>query len=114
MADKIKLVQRDTRPQLRATLTYEGDADPAVPVDITGGTPRLYFRRAGETALLDTLVGTVLNGPAGIVVFDWGPSTLDVAPGAYEGQIEVTFADGGRQTVYDILKFAVRGEFDAP
>lgn len=113
MADKIKLVQRDTRPQVRATLSYE-DTDPATSVDVTGGTPRLYFRRAGETVLLDTLVGVVLNGPAGQVVFDWNPTTLDVAPGQYEGQIEVTFADGGRQTVYDILKFVVRGEFDTP
>lgn len=112
MADKIKLVQRDTRPQLRATLSYE-DTDPPVPVDVTGGTPRLYFRRTGESELIDTLEGVVTDGPAGRVVFDWNPGTLDieVGTGDFEGQIEVTFADGGRQTVYDLLKFKMRPEF---
>jgi hypothetical protein len=31
--------------------------------------------------------------------------------GEYEGEVEITFADGQIQTVYDVLKFKVREDF---
>jgi hypothetical protein len=31
--------------------------------------------------------------------------------GDYEGEIEITFADGQVQTVYDLLKFKIREDF---
>ena len=109
MAEKIKLVQGDTRPQIKVTLTDEGTG--AI-IDITGATCRLKFRAVGSTVVLDTLTGTVTNGSAGEVVFTWNPTSLDVEPGDYEGEIEVDFANnGGRQSVYELLKFKVREDF---
>ena len=110
MAEKIKLDQGDTRPQVKVTLTDDVTGEP---VDVTGATPRLKFRAAGGT-LLSTITGTVLDGPAGVVVFLWGDGTLDVDAGDYEGEVEITFSDGtggGVQTVYDALKFRVREQF---
>jgi hypothetical protein len=109
MYDKIRLVQGDTRPQIKVVLT---DEHTGAVVNITDATCLLKFRASGSTQLLDTLTGVVTNGLAGEVVFLWNPTSLDVDPGDYEGEIEVTFPLGaGRQTVYDLLKFRLRGDF---
>lgn len=109
MAEKIKLVQGDTRPQIQVTLT---DENTGLPIDVSGATCRLKFRAAGTSTLVDTLTGTVTNGQAGQVVFTWNSGSLNVDPGDYEGEVEVTFANnGGVQTVYELLKFKVREDF---
>lgn len=109
MADKIKLVQGDTRPQIQVTLT---DENTGAVIDISGATCKLYFRAVGTSTILDTLNGVVTNGEGGVVVFLWNQETLSVAAGEYEGEVEVTFPNGaGVQTVYDLLKFKVRADF---
>lgn len=109
MADKIKLVQGDTRPQIQVTLT---DDNTGSPIDISGATCRLKFRAVGSTTLIDTLTGVVVNGAAGLVVFAWNSTTLNVDAGDYEGEVEVTFPAGqGVQTAFEVLKFKVREDF---
>lgn len=110
MTEKIKLVQGDTRPQIKVTLTDETTGNA---VNITGATVRLRFRALGSTTLIDTMTGVITNGSGGEVVFDWNPTTLNVEAGDYEGEIEVTFPspNDGVQTVYDVLKFKVREDF---
>lgn len=110
MAEKIKLVQGDTKPAIVCTLT---DDTTGLPLGITGATVRLKFRAAGATALTATVTGTVTDGANGVVVFypASAPEMLQGEPGDYEGEIEVTFADTTVQTVYDLLKFKVRGDF---
>lgn len=109
MAEKIKLVQGDTRPQISVTLT---DDNTGLPIDITGATCLLKFRAVGATTLVDTLTGAVTNGAGGVVVFSWNNTTLNVDPGDYEGEVEVTFPAGqGKQTAYELLKFKVREDF---
>lgn len=109
MTEKIKLVKGDTRPQIKVNLTDEGTGSV---IDITGATCRLKFRAIGSTVLNDTLNGVVTNGAAGEVVFLWNQSSLNVDPGDYEGEIEIDFPNsGGRQSVYELLKFKVREDF---
>lgn len=109
MAEKIKLVQGDTRPQIAVTLTDETTGSA---IDITGATCLLKFRAVGSTTLVDTLTGAVTNGPAGLVIFVWNSTTLNVDAGEYEGEVEVTFPNNaGKQTVYELLKFKVREDF---
>lgn len=108
MAEKIRLVQGDTRPQLRVTLTDETTGDP---IDITRATPRLRFRALGSTTVLTTMTGTVTDALGGVCVFAWPTGALNVDPGDYEGEVEVTFEDGSIQTVYDVLKFKLREDF---
>lgn len=110
MADKIKLVQGDTKPALVCTITDETTGEP---IGLTGATVRLKFRAAGATELTATVVGTVTNGAAGQVAFypASAPGMLQGEPGDYEGEIEITFADSTVQTVYDLLKFKVREDF---
>ena len=110
MADKIKLVQGDTRPTLICTLT---DDTTGSAIDITGATVLLKFRQVGATVLTAEITGAVTNPTAGVVAFYWSsePTALDGPPGEYEGEIEIQFSDGTIQTVYDPLKFKLREEF---
>lgn len=108
MADRIKLVQGDTRPQIQLTLTEE---ESGAAVDITAATCKLYFRRTGSTTVLDTLDGIVNDGPNGVVTFPWNANTLNVDAGSYEGEVEIVFSSGKKQTMYDVLKFTVREDF---
>lgn len=110
MAEKIKLVQGDTRPVLTVTLT---DNTTGLPINVADSTPRLKFRAVGASVLTATIVGTVTDGPNGVVVFDWSdePTALEGAAGDYEGEVEITFADLTVQTVYEILKFKLRQDF---
>jgi hypothetical protein len=116
VADKIKLVQGDTLPYIKLTLT-----DPATGERINVADAdvivRVYFRAAGSTTVLSTLVcqkvletnGTIA-GDTGVVRFNFPAGALDVDPGSYEGEVEVDF-DGQIQTVYDVLKFNIRSQF---
>ena len=108
MTEKIRLVRRDTRPPVQVTLTDDNTGNP---IDLTGATVRMYFRAVGGDAVLDTLVGVILNGPAGQAIIAWNASTLDVEAGDYEGEIEVEFPTGERQTVFDLQKFKIREDF---
>jgi hypothetical protein len=110
MSDKIKLVANDTRPALVCSLT---DTNTGLPIVLTGATPVLKFRAAGTTTIIATLTGTVTDAANGVCVFYPAsqPEMLQVAAGTYEGEISVTFNDGQIQTVYDTLKFQVRGDF---
>lgn len=108
MTEKIKLVANDTRPQLRLTLTDETTGQP---IDLTGSIVRMYFRQVGSEQILDTLLGVVTNPAAGEVIFMWKTNTLAVDPGEYEGEVEVTDALGGVQTMYELLKFKLRQGF---
>ena len=84
MADKIKLVQGDTRPALVVTLT---DEVTGLPINITGATPRLKFRKAAAatlTATLDRFMPGWMKGPTASTVKHWmddqQPDTFYVYP----------------------------------
>lgn len=110
MAEKIKMVQGDTKPALVCVIT---DDTTGAAMNITGATVRLKFRAAGAATLTATVTGSVTDGAAGQVVFfpAAAPEMLQGEPGDYEGEIEITFADNTVQTVYDLLKFKVREDF---
>jgi hypothetical protein len=110
MADRIKLVQGDTFPIVRLTLT---DPVTGTAINLSAGTTsvNVYFREAGTTTVLATLSCTKVNsGTTGQVQFNFATGVLNVDPGPYEGEIEINF-DGQKQTVYELLKFNVREQF---
>ena len=110
MTEKIKLVQGDTRPAIVCTIT---DATTGTAINLTGCSIVLKFREVGLDTLQATIPGFVLDGAAGSVVFypASNPLMLEGEPGDYEGEIEIVFPDGQIQTVYQPLKFKVRGDF---
>lgn len=106
----IKLVQGDNRPFIKLTLTdAEGDAVNLSDVDTT---VVVYFKAAASSTVLATLAcSKVGNGSTGEVVFGFPGATLDVPPGNYEGEIEISFG-GSKQTVFQPLNFYIRAQFD--
>lgn len=117
----IELVTGDSLPSLIFTLRDksvaasgytldENDEDTWAPIDITGATVRMRIRVVGETTLTDTRTGTVEDGPAGRVSVSFLTTTFADA-GTYEGELEVTFASGGIQSVVQLIKFKVREGF---
>jgi hypothetical protein len=126
MAEKIKLVQGDTKPIIVVSLTDETSGSP---LDVSAATTRLKFRAAGGTTVLATLTGSNIAGKlnddgtvnanapynvagaGGRCQFLWGPTDLNQPAGDYEGEIEITYSDGSIQTVYDLVKFKIREDF---
>jgi len=105
----IKLVQNDTAPDIDVALTDESDGS-QINVSNAGDVIRLYFRRIGTTVLKATIVATKPTGGAdGLVRFAWGATDLDTA-GEYQGEIDITFNSGKKQSVYDVLNFSVRSQ----
>lgn len=120
-SETIKLVANDTLPQLgiklkdsnsgvAGTVYDPDDADTWAPIDVTGANVRLKIREIGSSALKATLICTVANGAEGKVITDFPAGTLDKA-GQFEAEVEVNFANGGVQTVQDLIKFIVRMDF---
>lgn len=117
----IDLVQGDQLPEIEITLKDSNTAaagavldtdDPATfaALDLTDGSVRMRVRAVGQTALIDTLVGTVTAPTDGKVTFVFDSDTL-ASSGVLEAEIEFTDRDSRTQTVMDLLKFKVRSQF---
>ena len=121
--DTIQLISGDDKPDLNFTLRDsstaaegvtldEGDPTTWAPVDLTGQTVRVSFRALGGTSVLDTMTCGIHQPPTnGECFMQWNPTTLDVAAGTYEGEIEIESSTGRKQTIFDKLKFKVRASF---
>lgn len=107
----IKLVKNDNLPQVTLTLT-DGSTGNAIDLSAATTSVVVRLRAQGSTTVLATLSCTKTNGGGdGVVMFFFPNNTLDVTPGTYEGEIEMNF-NGLKQTVYDLLFFTVRADFD--
>lgn len=120
-SETIEIVTADTLPSLVFTLRNsnlaasgmvldENDETTWAPIDITSAVVRMRIREVGETTLVDTRTGSVVDGAAGTVAIDFASTTFATA-GTYEGEIEITFSSGGVQTLVDLVKFKVREGF---
>lgn len=118
----LNLVTGDTLPELTFTLKdsqsaapgktlAENDSDTWAPISIVGGTVKLRIRELGSTTVKSTLTCSITDGTNGKVATNFPVGTLDTA-GTFEAELEITFANGGRQTVYDLIKLKVRSDFD--
>lgn len=118
----LNLVTGDTLPELTFTLkdsntaatgfTLDEDNDDTwAPINLTGATVRLRIREVGSTTVKSTLTCSVTNATGGQVATDFPTGTLDTA-GTFEAELEITFSDGGKQTVNDLIKLKVRSDFD--
>ncbi len=121
-SETLNLVTGDTLPELTFTLKNSHAAatgkvlDPEdsttwAPINVTGGSVRLRLREVGTTTVKSTMTCTLTNAASGEVATNFPAGTLDTA-GVFEGELEITFSDGGVQTVYDLIKIKVRSDFD--
>ena len=120
--DTIQLVKGDTLPEINLTLRDSNtaaagqilDADNILtwaPIDLTNTTVRLKFKALGSATLKSTITMTK-HAPYtdGKVFMQWPSGALDTA-GTFTGEVEVSYDGGGIQTVFDQLKFKVRGDY---
>ena len=121
-SSNLNLVTGDTLPELTFTLKDSNTAatgltlDPNndatwAPINLTGATVRFRIRELGSTTVKSTLTCTTTDATAGKVATDFPTGTLDTA-GTFEGELEISFSDGGKQTVNDLIKLKVRSDFD--
>jgi hypothetical protein len=125
MAEKIPLVQGDTRPSLVCTVR---DRNTGEPVSLQSSSAKLKMRQAGGDVVTSEITGVLLPGldaedgsisvappydqpgAGGRVMFNWTVDALAEA-GDFEAEIEVTFPDNTVQTVYDLMKLKIREQF---
>ena len=107
MSSVINLVQGDTGPQIKATLTR---SDTGLVVDISGATSKLNFRKNNASTSLFSLSNQASSADKvqGICIFVFGEGNLDLPSGDYQGEIEVIFEDSARETVYELIEFNLR------
>ena len=120
--ETINLVQGDTKPQLNFTLRDsktaasgktldEDDSSTWAAIDITGYSIELKFRALNSTSVLFTESLGITTAADGTCYMIWPANSLDVEPGIYEGELQLTDGNSRVQTVYDKLKFKVREQF---
>ena len=121
--DEIQVVANDTKPEVNLTikdantaaagLTLDpDDSSTWAPIDLSDPTIRVKFRALGGSSVLDTMTCIkVAPFTDGKCYMPWGASTLAVAAGTYEGEIELTYTTGAIWTLFDRLKFKVRADF---
>ena len=118
----LNLVVGDNLPELTLTLKDSNSAasgytldpdnsDTWDPIDITGATVRLRLREVGTTAVTSTLTCSVTSPTNGVAITNFPTGTLTKA-GVFEGEVEIEFSNGNKQTVYDLLKLKIRDDFD--
>lgn len=107
----IKLVSGDTAPEIDVELS-NGATGVALDLSDSGDAANFHFRRLGAGSSAIIIPCSKPNGGVdGVVRITWPSGTLD-SPGEYEGEIEVTFSDGKKQTIYEKLRFTVRKQMD--
>ena len=120
--EEINLVAGDSKPEINFTLKDSNTAAAGLTldpddsatwgiIDITDPTVTVKFRSLGGSTVLDTMTCIKVVPTDGTCYMPWGTSTLDVAAGTYEGEIELTYVSGAILTLFDRLKFKVRDDF---
>lgn len=107
---RIRLVRNDTGPQIQLTLTNEATG---TAIDLSSATATMHFKSVatGVVAFSRALTIPALTATQGIAIVIWGATDLNQTAGDYDGEVEITFPTGMRQTVYDVLKFRLREQF---
>jgi hypothetical protein len=107
---RIKLVRGDTGPQVQLTLTDEATG---AAINLTDATATLHMKAVATGAVVFSrpLFIAPTTAAQGVALVIWGATDLNQTPGDYDGEVEVVFITGMRQTVYDVLRFRLRDQF---
>lgn len=113
----IRWVRGNTRPLLKFTIKDKNTGDPYdhdtwLPLDLSGTTVVMQFRKKGTTTVIDTLSGTFdTDGTDGKVTFTMTTLAADNPAGSYEGEIDIDFGLSNIMTPYDTVNFLFREGF---
>lgn len=102
MAD-LTIKQGDTSPALKAQCqNNEGNAK-----DISGGSVQFHFKEQGGTETIIDTSATITDGANGKVKYQWQTEDTNITPAVYEGEFEVTYADGFIETFPNTSNFTI-------
>jgi len=107
----LQLVQGDTGPQVKATLTR---SDTGNAVDLTtASSVTMHFREKFTSTVLfsNTNSSNADDQGNGIAIFVFTSGQLNIGSGEYEAEIEIVFNDGTRETVFETIDFTLREDF---
>lgn len=108
---ELNLTLRDSNTAAVGTILDEGNVLTWAPIDLTDATVRLKFKAKGSATVKSTITMSKLSPYTdGKVFMQWPAGVLDTV-GTFTGEVEVSYTNGGVQTVYDELKFKVRGDY---
>lgn len=121
-SDTINLVSGDNLPELIVTLRDSNAPAPNTrldennpetwnPIDLSNCMVVMNMREVGEEVLEAALPMVIEDAQSGICSTIFPAGTLNRA-GIFEAEIEVNKANGAVHTVYDLVKFKVREQFD--
>ncbi len=102
----VNLVQGDSGLNLRVNLSRADGSS----LNLSGASANLYVKKRKSKNLEFTIAGSV-NSEDDYVIFSFNNNELDITPGEYFGEVEVSLSEGVVQTVYDLIKFNIRQEF---
>lgn len=100
----ITLVQGDTAPILRGTITDDSTGDP---LDLTDCQVFFQMRKKDDLRYTVNAECDITNEDLGQVAYSIGANDLNT-PGEYQGQFEVHYADLTEQTTHNIVTINVR------
>ena len=109
--DVISLVSGDGVANLQITLIRD---DSGLTYNAGGADIALHLRKKSTTAVLTSIEfdSGLSSAGDGTIVFTLGDFLLsNPEAGYYEGEIEITFADGTTQTIFQPLNFRIRAGF---
>ena len=109
--DTLYLVQGDNGSQVKIVLTRD---DTGEPVDLTGATATLKFKKRNSPTILSSINSSTFESSdleAGIAIFVFNSTALDIASGNYVGEVEITFSNGTIETVFEQLEFLIREDY---
>ena len=107
----LNLVQGDTAPQVKVTLTR---SDTNNVIDLTtASSVTMHFREKNTTNVLfsNTNSSSSTDQGNGIAIFLFTAGQLNISSGDYEAEIEIVFTDGSRETVFETIDFTLREDF---
>jgi len=100
----ITLVQGDTAPILRGTIT---DDDTGTPLDLTDCSVYFQMRKKDDLRYTINAACTITNADLGQVAYSIAANDLNT-PGEYQGQFEVHYLDTTEQTTHNLVTINVR------
>lgn len=99
---KINIVEDNTAPPLLLTLKRDGTV-----IDVTGCTVRLIIARGSTITNTGHQDCTLVTPTSGIVQYDIEDGDFP-SPGTYKADVEIEYADGTIERLYDQLNIKAR------
>ena len=99
------LVQGDTGTQIKVGIARHETSEV---VDLNFATAVLKVRKEKEAVNAFEIIGIKDDVNDNEAIFKLGDEMIGIAPGRYNGEVEVTFDDTTIETIYELLPLYIR------